>query len=383
MKNLMEPLPRIEEFVKNPSFSIKATPKRIKQSNDIFVRAMRGELGSESQKIGITTPSVHPMDRTVFSPIMLRAFLWKACEADVFKWKINVSDKEKMSSHIKEVAKYFGADLVGITYLHPAFVYEDTRDGKPTDLSYKYAIVMAKEMDYDSIATSPSWMDHVEVGKKYQEMAVLSIHLAKYIGQLGYPARASFAGNDTVLHIPMAIYAGLGELSRMDRLITKEYGPRVRLCTVTTDLPLEADHPVDLNVEHFCQLCKKCATNCPTNAIPFGEKTEINGVLKWKIDGEACYKFFKKNPMKWGDCIRCISVCPWNKPNTPFHRMIAKKVVKDKWTHRTMLFLDDLFYGKKPKRKEIPPSYNDFLMKEEDYWQMIKDMDVREKHLGV
>lgn len=41
---------RIEEFVKNPTFSIIATPKPIKQSNDIFVRAMREELGPGLKK---------------------------------------------------------------------------------------------------------------------------------------------------------------------------------------------------------------------------------------------------------------------------------------------------------------------------------------------
>ena len=40
---------------------------------------------------------------------------------------------------------------------------------------------------------------------------------------------------------PLAIMAGLGELSRIGILITPEFGPRVRLCKVFTDLPLQAD----------------------------------------------------------------------------------------------------------------------------------------------
>lgn len=342
----MEPLPRMKEFVKHPTFSIIAPPEQIKQSNGVFVGAMRGELGPELQRIGITTPSPNPLDRTVFSPTMIPALLWNACEADVFKWKTEVSDKKKMSAHIKEVAKYLGADLVGITYLHPSFVFEDTREGNLINLSHKYAIVMAKEMDYETIATSPSWMEHVEVGKTFQDMAVLTVQLAKYIGQLGYPARASFAGNDTVLDIPLAVYAGLGELSRMSRLITKDHGPRVKLCTVTTDLALEVDHPIDLNIEHLCQLCSKCVINCPARAIPSGDKTEINGVLKWQSDVEACYRFFRKNLMQWSLCSRCIAVCPWNKPNNRFHRMMAKVVAKYKWAHKATLFLDDLIYRK-------------------------------------
>jgi ferredoxin len=164
----------------------------------------------------------------------------------------------------------------------------------------------------------------------------------------------------------------------MGCLITKEYGPRVRLASVTTDLPLEVDHPIDLNVEHYCQLCRKCAINCPSAAIPFGGKIEVRRVLKWKIDEEKCYRFWRSNPMKWQDCARCVSVCPWNKPNISFHRMVAKLVARYKWTHTLINLLDDLLYGKKPKRKDEPDSFNDFLMNKEDFWQMINDLDVHD-----
>lgn len=43
--------------------------------------------------------------------------------------------------------------------------------------------------------------------------------------------------------------AGLGELSRVGYLITKAFGPRVRLAAVTTNMPLVPDKPVDLGAE--------------------------------------------------------------------------------------------------------------------------------------
>ena len=181
----------------------------------VTLQAERGELGEELSKMSIFTPACHPLDRTVFGPTMIRARLWGAFEAEVFGYQVPVKDKKKMASHIKKIAKEFGADLVGITYLHPAFVYEDTQNGEPLNLSHKYAISMAKEMDYERIATSPSWYDHFEVGRIYQEVNIISAHLANYIGQVGYPARASAAVNDTVFHVPLSVYAGLGEYSRM------------------------------------------------------------------------------------------------------------------------------------------------------------------------
>jgi hypothetical protein len=56
---------------------------------------------------------------------MVRGLLWKGAEADLFRYKVPVTNTRKMSVHIKKVAKDMGADLVGVTYLHPAFVFED------------------------------------------------------------------------------------------------------------------------------------------------------------------------------------------------------------------------------------------------------------------
>jgi epoxyqueuosine reductase QueG len=78
--------------------------------------------------------------------------------------------------------------------------------------------------------------------------------------------------------------AGLGELGRFGYLITRKFGPRVRLAAVTTDLPLIADKPADIGVEDFCRDCKKCALCCPSNSIAMDDKIEVNGTLRWKLD---------------------------------------------------------------------------------------------------
>lgn len=43
--------------------------------------------------------------------------------------------------------------------------------------------------------------------------------------------------NDISLSIPLAIEAGLGELGRNGLLITKDFGPCVRLCKIFTTCP--------------------------------------------------------------------------------------------------------------------------------------------------
>jgi reductive dehalogenase len=161
--------------------------------------------------------------------------------------------------------------------------------------------------------------------------------LAQYIRNLGYQAYASM--NDTALSIPMAIQAGLGEYGRHGLLITKEFGPRVRIGKVFTDLPLAHDKPIHFGVEKFCSICRECTKACPPGAIDDGNQLEtiynqsnIPGIAKWTTDAEKCFDFWVKQVT---DCSICIRVCPYNRkmPNwafktwtnlmaTPFRRII-------------------------------------------------------------
>ncbi|MFQ6089807.1 MAG: reductive dehalogenase domain-containing protein, partial [Candidatus Methanofastidiosia archaeon] len=152
---------------------------------------------------------------------------------------------KEMSKIIKRVAKFFGADLVGIAEIDKRWIYShyyERRTGnykhKAIKLpkEYKYGIVMAVEMDLESIKTSPSCIASSATGLGYSKMSFLAIMLAEFIRYLGYKAIPH--GNDLSLSIPFAIDAGLGQLGRNGLLITKEYGPNVRISKVFTDLPL-------------------------------------------------------------------------------------------------------------------------------------------------
>jgi reductive dehalogenase len=170
--------------------------------------------------------------------------------------------------------------------------------------------------------------------------------LATFIRGLGYQAIP--CGNDTALSIPLAMAAGLGEGSRMGLLITEKYGPRVRLCKVFTNLPLQVDSYRPFGVLEFCKTCKKCATHCPSQAIPDGEmKTEgpnisnQSGVLKWYVDAEKCFSFWAKNRM---DCSICIRVCPFNKGEGLIHNAI-RTVIKRTTLLNTLFKQMDSFFG--------------------------------------
>jgi ferredoxin len=80
----------------------------------------------------------------------------------------------------------------------------------------------------------------------------------------------------------------------------------------TTDLPLAIDKPIDFGLQATCEMCRKCARECPCNAIPFGPKVMFNGYEIWKPDVEKCGRYRLTN-MRGSACGRCMKTCPYNR----------------------------------------------------------------------
>jgi hypothetical protein len=142
--------------------------------------------------------------------------------AEMFKQaaeKVKASS-ENMSASVKRMASFFGAGLVGICRVHPNWIYSHeyhTLEGthKPMALpeGCDNAVVMAIEMDYETIKSSSMVLQGTATGLGYSKMAFVANSVAAFIRSLGY--RAIPSGNDTGLSVPLALAAGLGEWSRM------------------------------------------------------------------------------------------------------------------------------------------------------------------------
>ncbi|UCD01028.1 MAG: reductive dehalogenase [Promethearchaeota archaeon] len=261
------------------------------------------------------------------------------------KSKYKIEDIENFTKKIKKVAKLYGASLVGIADVNDKWIYK-TGFMRPNDVSEAKAkkevrggiapdsiydqpielpdginkvIVMGVEMDEEAISTAPTQPAAAATAIAYSKMAFIISCLGEFIRNLGY--RAIQCGNDTALSIPLAIDAGLGALGRNGLLLTPEFGPRVRICKVFTDLPIISDEPNQgfiEKVKNFCKNCSKCAEACENDAItresnptfkPFSISNNP-GVKKYYVDVEKCFEFWVENS---SDCGNCIAVCPFSK----------------------------------------------------------------------
>jgi hypothetical protein len=276
-----------------------------------------------------------------------------------------VLSPEEASERVKGYALHLGAALVGITEIDPLWIYSHRGEifhgnwddwGRELEIRHKYAIVLAEEMTFPMIGPGPHTTTTIESMNNYAKGAYISTQVASFIANLGYSATANHLRHYDGLMVPLAVDAGLGEAGRLGYLLTKKLGPRVRLSAVTTDLPLVSDKPVDIGVEDFCEICRKCATCCPSGSIPQGEQTMVNGTLRWKLEAETCFDYWGKAGT---DCSVCMRVCPWSHARTFPHRIIVALVTRNKLARRVFSVMDDIFYGRKPKPK-APPKWARF-----------------------
>lgn len=111
-------------------------------------------------------------------------------------------------------------------------------------------------------------------------------------------------------HKTAATRSGLGWIGRHCQLVTREFGPWVRLGTVLTDLPLPAGRPVD---RHYCGTCRACVEACPSKALtgaawsPGVERIHL-------LDAAVCDEYKKTHFMAFHgghNCGICASACPF------------------------------------------------------------------------
>jgi hypothetical protein len=142
-----------------------------------------------------------------------------APDGNVFPTKTELHTPAITSSHVKGMAEYFGAELVGVAKL--------------ADPGYPFAVVCAVHADYD-----PRQARGIGGQVPVQKGLFISFVLSAWIRELGFRATAAPDPDAEKL----AATAGLGRLDAQGRLVTERFGTRVHVAhIIRTDLPLAPD----------------------------------------------------------------------------------------------------------------------------------------------
>ncbi|MGE0748442.1 MAG: hypothetical protein AB7K86_24485, partial [Rhodospirillales bacterium] len=146
--------------------------------------------------------------------------------------------------------------------------------------------------------------------------------------------RASY-GRLSTRHL--GIEAGLGTFGLEVNILTPEFGPRLYLTGILTELELEADSPM---TEQVCigESCSRCLQSCPSDAVlHFGIDKRACATEAQEFGFSTIVKFWEKFSRaapeeqreliadreifgfwqgllrvvgSFGDCPRCLAVCP-------------------------------------------------------------------------
>ena len=274
------------------------------------------------------------------------------------------------AAEVKRIAKGFGADLVGIAGAKTlnAFPPDPLFPQTPERISphVKSVIVIVKRIPVGAFRCK------INLPVQYMDMLVLrridkvAYRLVEELERRGHPSfvtaaqetdwsykRASY-GRLSTRHL--GIEAGLGTFGLEVNLLTPEFGPRIYLTGVLTELALEPDAPM---TEQVCigESCSRCLYSCPSDAVrhfgidkracateaqEFGFSTIVKFWTRFiAADADEQRRLLTDRELfgfwqgllrvvgSFGDCPRCLAVCP---VGNDYHAHLAElqKVVPEK-----------------------------------------------------
>ena len=217
-------------------------------------------------------------------------------------------------NQLSAFAKELGADLVGFC------AYESAPTALAPTLTHAVSIaVKLSDAVLSTIDGAPSFAYFQHYRTANALLDSIAFRLARKIEEFGFsalPIAASQSqGKDNpyfgiVPHKTAAVLSGLGYVGKSGLFLSTAFGSKVRLATVLTDLPVQAELPV---VANGCKDCNLCKISCPAGAI-YGEKPTADG--QRNFDAEKCSRYMKAHFQDIGRgsvCGVCIKVCPKNK----------------------------------------------------------------------
>ena len=309
-KFAMETVDRVD---KPTTLIIEDEVPRVPKRASFFDRAIHGDLGAKTQAERRRFAFKHPLATAMVKQIGAMVPHQDGPVAETPH--ASCGDAEENTRALKSLSYVLGAELTGICEIPDYAWYSHVDGGRPVECHHKYAVVMLIDQEYDTMegASGDDFISGAQSMRAYMRGAVVAGIMAEHLRALGFSSRAQTNADSEVLHIPLILLAGLGELSRIGELVLNPFvGPRFKSVVMTTDIPLVPDKPIDFGLQYFCTNCRKCARECPCDAITWGDKVMFNGYEMWKLDAERCARYRLTNQRGLA-CGRCMKTCPLNK----------------------------------------------------------------------
>ncbi|MFX0169774.1 MAG: 4Fe-4S double cluster binding domain-containing protein [Candidatus Hodarchaeota archaeon] len=214
--------------------------------------------------------------------------------------------------HIRELLlQQFNASFVGFAKM------QDLLPEEYVEQPYGISIgVRLSDSIVDSLHSGPNqlYAYHYHAVNKY--LNDLALHVMNYLQKRKYqalpiPASMTVDWKSHMAHLShkmVATQAGLGWIGKNTLLVTKKFGPRVRLVTVLTDAPLRTGRPVN---ESQCGKCEECVKACPVGAI-LGNNWTPGQKRATLLDVDKCSDFIDMHKADLGApvCGICMQACP-------------------------------------------------------------------------
>lgn len=260
-------------------------------------------------------------------------------DGEVASTRHEFASPDEAADHVKAKAQEFGADIVGVCEIEPSDVY------RGRTVTEKYAIAVGQRMRWREFQVVPSQRSAIECMRVYFSLGETVIRLAEHLRSLGWACKVEHPiGDSDLLHLPIGLKAGFGELGRHGSIIHPKLGPLFRMGSVITSMPLSIDHPIDAGIAAFCDTCRACRIYCPPGAIPDERSPSAGkdhlGYDRYVVDTGRCFPYFAKHQY----CSICLPVCVYN----------HKEWARDFEGHETKLF-PEVVFDEPPRPVDLAP----------------------------
>jgi hypothetical protein len=202
--------------VDKPTTLITEDVQRYDMRNTAYGLAGRGEYGPVVQRgVQKSLPGKYPLSAAQ-KDVIDHIAVMKRLPASSQKAPIP-QEPAILSRHVKAVGYFLKADIVGICKPPKSAYYSHDKEGKPIEIKYENAIVIAMRKESNAMHASKGfdWMGDPLSFQAYQHLGMVAETMADYVRRLGWDASAeygpSFANRYSLVMPPLVLLAGRGE----------------------------------------------------------------------------------------------------------------------------------------------------------------------------